>query len=252
MSNCKAVILAGGVGSRIRPYTFVVPKPLLPIGERPIIEITLRWLKCFGIDEVAIALGWRGAIIQSYLGDGSRYGLKIRYVQEEKRLGTVGPLCQLKDWIDGDVFMMNGDIITQLDVSMFLVAHKKANALLSVACKVHETKSPFGVLTVAHNQVVGLREKPTYREIISTGMYVLSPRVLDRIPRDQQYDITDLMKTLIDEGKVVHSHLFEEPWVAIEQTGELVDVAQNREWTTWADSLEHQNLQKLSAVKIEN
>jgi NDP-sugar pyrophosphorylase family protein len=100
--------------------------------------------------------------------------------------------------------------------------------------------------------VVGLREKPTYREIISTGMYVVSPKVLDRIPEGQQYDVTDLMRTLIDEGKVVHSHLFEEPWVAIEQAGELVDVAQNREWTMWADGLEHQNLQKLSEVKIEN
>ena len=247
MENLKAVVLCGGLGSRLRPFTYTVPKPLLPIGERPIIELTLRWLRTQGLTEVGIALGWRGDIIRAYLGDGSQYGLKLHYVQETKALGTAGPLSQLRDWIGtNDTFVMNGDILTQLDLSAFVKCHRANNSNMTIATRYNVQKSPFGVLTLDKhtNVITAITEKPEHKELISTGMYVLSPTALQLIPTGRQFDMPDLLYSFLvqsDRFDHVRAYVFDEPWIAIEQQEQFNKLEQS--WLNWANSLEHQNLQ---------
>lgn len=248
MKDVRAVILAGGLGARLRPYTYAVPKPLLPIGERPIIEITLRWLQTQGITDVAIALGWRGNIVKAFVGDGSQYGLKVNYVQEEKRLGTAGPLSQLLDWAGAsDVFVINGDIMTKLRLADMLKFHKEHQADITVASRYHKTQSPFGVLTVdgkTNGVVRQVDEKPTRLDLVSCGMYILSPVAIATIPVNQRFDIPELIYRFLiqsDRPDHIRTYTFDEPWIAIEQLNELQDIDQS--WLDWADHLEHRAMQ---------
>ena len=230
----KAIVLAGGAGARLRPYTLVLPKPLLPIGESPIIEISLQWLKTFGVTDIAIALGYRGELIKAYLGDGSKHGLKLTYVQENVRLGTAGPLSQLTDWIGKeDVFLMNGDILTQMNLNALVEAHKHHDSWLTVASRVHKTQSIFGVLSVIGGTVTGIAEKPVYTETVSAGMYMVSPRVLDLIPTGTQFDMTDLIMMLLRKCRTVKAHIFNEPWIAVERQDQFETANKDGLWRDW-------------------
>lgn len=248
MNNVKPVILAGGLGSRFRPFTYVVPKPLLPIGERPIIQLTLYWLKSYGFDEVAIALGWRGDLIKAFLGDGSKYGMKIHYVQEEQRMGTAGPLSLLKDWLgQDDLLSINGDLVTKLNLEAFINKHKEERAVMTIASRYHETKLPFGVLeTNFGKRVESVTEKPLISHLVSAGVYLLHPKVIQKLDVDQFMDMTTLIAkwSAID---LVSAYVFDEPWIAIEHMGDF-NSSINGEWTEWANSLEHRILQ-LGATK---
>lgn len=243
MNNVKPVILAGGLGSRLRPYTWVVPKPLLPIGERPIIQCQLMWLRSYGFKEVAIALGYRGDLIKAFVGDGKKYGIKIHYVQEDQRLGTAGPLALLKDWSEGkDLLSINGDLLTQLDLNKFIAWHREVGSSLTVATRMHEIKSPFGVIEVICGATVTkITEKPTIKQLVSAGVYLVSSEVVKSLKSNEHYDMTAVMTSLAGTGKVT-SYLFEEPWTAVEHLGDF-NTAINGEWIQWADSLEHRILQ---------
>lgn len=235
----KVIISAGGLGTRLRPFTFSIPKPLLPIGEHAIIEVCLKWLKHSGVTEVGISLGWRGEYIQSFLGDGEKYGLSITYVQEKERRGTAGHLLGFKDFIgDGPVFMMNGDIITKLNINKMMQFHIETSSPLTVATKVHKTQSSFGVLSLVNTSIVGLSEKPTYREIISCGMYAINKECLDFIPKNRKYDMTELILDLIKRFPITpNSYNIDEDWVAVEQVHELEALAESREWKEWIQTL---------------
>lgn len=250
MNNVKPVILAGGLGSRLRPYTYVVPKPLLPIGEHPIISCQLRWLRNWGFTEVAIALGWRGDLIKAFIGDGSKFGLKIHYVQEDQRLGTAGPLALLKDWAeDKDVLSMNGDLLTKLNLEKFVHEHKRWEASITVATRHHEIHSPFGVLDVDVIDVVKVHEKPIINQLVSAGIYLLSNEVVQDMPT-ASIDMTAVMMAQVYKKKRVLSYLFEEPWVAIEQLGDLQSLGMV--WTDYAHELEVHNQQHVVKAEKEN
>lgn len=252
MNNVKPVILAGGLGSRLRPYTWVVPKPLLPIGERPIIQMTINWLRSYGFKEVAIALGYRGELIQAYLGDGKKFGIEIHYVQEDQRLGTAGPLTLLKDWIeDDDLLSINGDLVTQLNLENFVKAHESND--MTIAARNYEVKLPFGVLKLDENkELSAIDEKPTIHSLVSAGIYLLSPYVIKELDylihldKGNEYcDMTKLITFLLrarQPGAKVAPYVFTEPWIAIEHLGDF-NTAINGEWIQWADSLEHRLLQ---------
>ncbi len=212
------MILAGGGGTRLRPLTFSIPKPLLPVGEKPILEIILSKLKSYGLTDIVIAVGYKSELIKTYFGDGSKFGVNIEYIDEDKPLGTAGPLGILKEKfeIKEPILLMNGDILTKLDFRKMIEFHTKNNADITIGIKEHEYKSPFGVISVDGHEIKKIEEKPTLSFNISTGIYVLSPSMLDTVPKGTVYQMPDLIKDAMDKGKKVIGHMISEYWMAIE------------------------------------
>ncbi|MBC8481933.1 MAG: NTP transferase domain-containing protein, partial [Planctomycetes bacterium] len=159
----KAVVLAGGRGTRLRPLTFSIPKPLLPIAEKPILEIILNNFKKFGITEVIISVGYQSELIKAFCGDGAKFGLSVKYVDEDKPLGTAGPLSLMRDcFSEGEKFvLMNGDIFTQLNFSKMIDYHTNGKYCITVGYRKYEHKLPFGVLELESDKLCGIVEKPS-------------------------------------------------------------------------------------------
>ncbi|MBI4577494.1 MAG: NTP transferase domain-containing protein [Planctomycetes bacterium] len=211
----RAVILAGGLGTRLLPYTTVLPKPLMPVGNRPVLRIVLEQLARSGVEEVTLAVGYLAELIEAYFGDGRRVGLRIRYLREEEPLGTVGALALLEDFHE-DLLVTNGDILTTLDFRAFFEAHRSHGAPASVAITRREVAIDFGVIRSDESgRVTAYEEKPRLSYQVSTGVYAFSPRVLRFIPRGRRFDVPDLMHALVRAGERVHAHSAEHVWLDI-------------------------------------
>ena len=215
----KAVILAGGLGTRLRPLTFAIPKPLLPVGDTPILEIILSRLKQYGICDVILAINYRGTLIETYFGDGSKFDTRIEYLREEQPLGTAGPLMSLKGRFSEPFLVMNGDILTGIDFAKLAAFHTSAGSDLTVAVTQHRHELAFGVVALGGDGVTITRihERPSFSYEISAGIYMLSPSVLDFIPEKGKYDMPDLIARLIKAGRKVSAYHFSEFWLAIER-----------------------------------
>jgi NDP-sugar pyrophosphorylase family protein len=211
----RAVILAGGMGKRLAPYTFVIPKPIVPIGTTPIIEVVLRQLARRGFREITIAVGHMSDIIRAVAGDGSKFGVTIEYSQETKPLGTIGPLT-LIDGLTDDFLVMNADLLTDLDFADLWAFHRSHGGVATVATYVKTTKLELGVLQLDDQQrLVGFEEKPTLRHTVSMGIYVLNRRVLDGIPPNTFFGFDSLMLDLLSKGEPVHAYRFAGRWLDI-------------------------------------
>lgn len=211
----RAVILAGGQGRRLRPYTTVLPKPLMPVSGRPILETIIGRLREAGVTEVTIAVGYLAALIQSYFGDGERFGVRIDYSLETEPLGTAGPLS-LIERPEADFFVMNGDILTDIDLVRFMGAHRERRCIATLATYEKLVPISLGVLELsADANVVGYTEKPTLRYPVSTGMYCFKPSILDHIPRGRYLDLPDLVKALLARGEAIAAHAFDGLWLDI-------------------------------------
>jgi NDP-sugar pyrophosphorylase family protein len=212
----KAVILAGGLGTRLRPYTTVLPKPLMPIGESPILELIIRQLKARGFDEITLAVGHLAELIMAFFNDGSKYGININYSREEKKLGTAGGLGLLKDKLDDDFLVMNGDVLTSLDFSEFLTFHKRSGSKATIALNRRYVDIDFGVVELDSDQKLkGYIEKPRIDYLVSMGVYAFDQSVLEYIPSNEYLDIPDLMKRLLAEGETVNGYIHEGYWLDI-------------------------------------
>jgi len=217
----KAVILAGGQGKRLRPFTSVLPKPLMPIDDRPILDIILNQLHRHGVTEVIIALNYLGSLIQSYV-DASEIGRKmsIRYHWEEKPLGTAGAIGTI-DGLTEPFFVMNGDILTTLDYSAMYRAHMDDDADLTVGTVTPTVQIELGVLKVdAAGHVTGYDEKPKLKYAASMGIYVYSPRILSHIEPGEYLDAPTLVLGLIADGRRVLSHAPDCRWIDMGNSGE--------------------------------
>jgi NDP-sugar pyrophosphorylase family protein len=214
----KAVILAGGLGSRSRPLTFSIPKPLLPVGEKAILQIIIEQLCQAGIRDIILAIGYHAELIQAFCGDGSKFGVSVTYVREDEPLGTAGPLSLIRDRVgaDEDFLLMNGDILTKLDFRAFVDASRRSNSDLMVGYTHHTYRSPFGVLTVADGHVKDIVEKPVQEFAVSAGIYALKGSTLAWIPDKQFFTVPDLMRKLNAEGKNVGAYFIKECWVGLE------------------------------------
>lgn len=214
----KALILAGGLGTRLRPLTFSIPKPLLPVGERPLLQIVIEQLRGFGIDEVVLATGYQADLIRAFAGDGSRFGVTVDYVHEEQALGTAGPLSLLKGRLDDDelLLMMNGDILTKLDFSRLLAFSRETANDLTTCYTTYTYESPFGVLTVEDEQITGIVEKPSVEYAISAGIYVLNKRAVELVPDETFYTMPELMTALISARRRVGAFRIDEFWIGLE------------------------------------
>ena len=208
----KAVVLAGGKGTRLVPYTQILPKPLMPIGNLPILEVLVRQMKRAGIDEIVITVGHLAELLRSYFKDGSRYGVKISYSMEEQPLGTAGPLS-LIDGLDETFLVTNGDVLTTLQIADLVAFHQENKAAATIAMHTREVKIDFGVIQVnGSNEVVGYIEKPSYDYAVSMGVYVFDPRVLAHVPYNQYLDFPDLVLKLLAAGEKVLGYPYSGYW----------------------------------------
>lgn len=213
--NMKVVILAGGEGRRLRPYTYVFPKPLLPIGDQPILGIILERLKKQGIKEAILATNYKDYLIRTFFGDGSDNDMKISYSKEEIFLGTAGPLKSLEEKLKEDFFVMNGDLLTGINVSEVFDFHKQNANDVTIVTKNVKTPINYGIIKNKDGFVTKWIEKPDVTSEISTGMYMLSPRVLKYIPQGKFFNMNDLVETVLkDRGKVLR-FLYEGEWIDI-------------------------------------
>jgi NDP-mannose synthase len=212
----KAIVLAGGKGTRLLPYTALIPKPLMPIGEMTIVEILLRQLAFFGADDVTMCTGHQAALIEAVLGDGTRYGVRIRYLREEQPLGTIGPLRAMADELPEHFLVMNGDILSDLDFAALHEAASKTNAPLTVATFERPLKIDLGVLELdAEGVVTGFREKPTVPFWVSMGIYAMSREVLRFVPRDEPFGFDQLMHALLAARVPIQTYPFRGHWLDI-------------------------------------
>jgi NDP-mannose synthase len=214
----RAVILAGGLGTRLRPYTTVLPKPLMPIGDRPILDIVIRQLAAAGFERVTIATGYLAELIEAFFGDGSRHGVPIDYFREDEPLGTVGALS-LIDGLDEDFLVMNGDILTDLDYRALLDSHREGGQAATIAARSREVQVSLGVMLFDAQddptRVTGYVEKPSYAYEVSMGVYSFAPRVREFIRPGDRVDFPDLILRLIDAGETVRAWRSEDHWFDI-------------------------------------
>jgi NDP-sugar pyrophosphorylase family protein len=208
----KAVILAGGKGSRLAPYTKVIPKPLMPIGDMPIMEVLLHQIKRAGVDEVILSVGHMSSLLRAFFQAGEQFGTRIRYSYEKTPLGTAGPLA-LVDGLEDTFLVMNGDVLTTLDFNELLNFHRESKALVTIAMHNRQVKIDLGVLQLnSGHEVTGYIEKPTYDFQVSMGVYVFEPAVLKYIPPGQYFDFPTLILRLLEAGERVVGFPFGGYW----------------------------------------
>jgi dTDP-glucose pyrophosphorylase/CBS domain-containing protein len=214
------VILAGGQGVRLRPLTQELPKPMLPVAGRPILERLILHLMGCGLFRFYLAVHYMADVIEGYFGDGSRFGCSIEYLREEQPLGTGGALSLLPQG-ELPVLVMNGDLVTQLDADALLSYHDRHGFWATFGVRPYSVEIPFGVARVVEGRLVDLQEKPTEQMLINAGAYVLSPQALQLVPRGRPFPITDLFAQLLQDGHAVGAHLIEEEWADIGRHEEL-------------------------------
>lgn len=211
----RAIILAGGKGTRLAPYTTVLPKPLMPIGEMPILEIVIRQLEKHGFNDLTLAVGYLAELLMAYCGDGSKFNVKLGYSREEQPLGTAGPIALVPD-LNETFLVMNGDLLTSIDYSAMLKYHHERGALATIACHQRDVTIDLGVIEIGpDNWVANYIEKPTYHYAVSMGIYIFEPAVLQYIPPNQHFDLPELVMRLMKEGLPVNVYNFDGYWLDI-------------------------------------
>ena len=210
----KAIVLAGGKGTRLAPYTTVLPKPLMPIGDMPILDVVLRQLAAAGFDRITLAVGYLAELLMAYCGDGSRYGVELTYSREEAPLGTAGPIALVPD-IDETFLVMNGDLLTTLDYRSMLAHHASRGQIATVATIEREVVIDLGVIEAEDDRVTAYREKPRFSYAVSAGIYLFEPEILEHIPRGERFDLPDLILRLLDRGLTVGRFASTGQWLDI-------------------------------------
>jgi len=229
----KAVVLAGGRGTRLAPYTSILPKPLMPIGERAILEIVVDQLRRCGFTDVTFSVGYLSHLIRAVFDCRADDGVDIKYVQEESALGTAAPL-RLIDGLDDSFILMNGDVLTTLDYAEFLRHHRTHENVLTVATRRRTIKIDYGVLYLdddGRGRVRAWAEKPEVPSIVSMGIYALEPEAVDYIPDEQYFDLPDLVQALLAAGEPVGVYSYDGLWFDIGRQDDYEAAV-----TAWADA----------------
>jgi len=222
----KAIVLAGGKGTRLAPYTHILPKPLMPIDDMPILEVLLRQMKRAGVNHVVLTVGHLSSLLRAYFGTGEQWGLNISYSYEDKPLGTAGPIA-LVQGLDKTFLVTNGDVLTTLNLKKLIAFHKQKGGIATIAAHQRQVKIDLGVIQWdGDDRVSGYIEKPTTDYTVSMGMYIFEPRVLDYIPVGQYLDFPDLILKLLANGEKVCGYTFDGYWMDL---GRPDDYAQANE-----------------------
>jgi NDP-sugar pyrophosphorylase family protein len=211
----RAVILAGGRGTRLYPYTITFPKPLMPIGDVPILEVIIRQLRHYGIGDLTLAVGHLAELIMAYFGDGSRFGVHIEYSKEDQPLGTAGPLALIPR-LDETFMVMNGDVLTTLDYRELLDYHRSHGGAATIASHKRDARIDLGVIEADEGgRVTAYIEKPTYHYLVSMGIYVFEPSVLRHVEPGQRLDFPELVWRLLEAGDRVQVYPYDGYWLDI-------------------------------------
>lgn len=214
----RAVVMAGGAGTRLSPLTDHTPKPMLPVGDRPLMEIILDHLKQAGVRRVSLSTHRYAEQIESHFKDGADFGLEVSYLEEERPLGTAGALAAIADASDTDTLLvMNGDILTHIDFRAMMRFHREHQADLTVAVRQYEFEVPYGVVECAREEaiVTGVVEKPVYKFFVNAGIYLIEPAMCRYVPGGERFDMTDLIARLLADGRTVVSFPIREYWLDI-------------------------------------
>ena len=208
----KAVVLAGGKGTRLAPYTKILPKPLMPVSDMPILEVLIRQMKRCGIEEIVLTVGHLSELLRSFFQDGSRFGVGIRYSLEEEPLGTAGPLAMVEG-LDDTFLVTNGDVLTNLDFNALVEFHKMQKASATIAMHQRSIHIDLGVIECNGSyEIENYIEKPTLEYTVSMGVYVFEPEVIRHIPRRSYMDFPDLVLSLLENGEKVVGFPFDGYW----------------------------------------
>lgn len=211
-----AVLMAGGEGKRLRPLTENTPKPLLKVGEKPIIEYNIDRLANVGIENMYLSINYLGEQLEAYFGDGSSKNIKIDYLREQKPLGTIGSVLLVEEFQHDDILVMNSDLLTNIDFADFYKTFKDSNADMAVAATSYHVDVPYAVLETDDNQnVKTLKEKPRYTYFSNAGIYIIKKKLLSMIPEGEFYDITDLMEKVIEMDQKLVTYPINGYWLDI-------------------------------------
>jgi len=219
--DTKVVLMAGGLGTRLRPMTETVPKPMLPIGDRPILELILHNFIDQGFHDFTIALNYKGDIIRKHFGDGSRFNASIEYVEETKRMGTAGALSLLPTRPEKPFIVMNGDLLTAIPFNALMRFHEETEAMGTMCARDYQMQVPYGVIEVEDTALRRIVEKPTYSYFVSAGIYVLSPNALDLVSTDEFLDMPTLFERIMSGGEKSSVFPIQEYWVDIGRPEDL-------------------------------
>lgn len=211
----KVILMVGGLGTRLRPLTNDVPKPMLDVGNKPILHTIVENFAKYGYTDIIMCVNYKSEIIKEYFGDGDKFGVKIEYVLESQRMGTAGALSLLQKRPKDDFFVMNGDLLTNVNFEYLHEYHKDSNALASICIRKYEMQVPYGVVNVRANKVTSIEEKPTQSFFVSAGIYMFSPIVLDFIPKGVFYDMPTLFSELLKHDFPIHPFPIREYWLDI-------------------------------------
>ena len=211
----KVILMVGGLGTRLRPLTNDVPKPMLDVGNKPILHTIVENFAKYGYTDIIMCVNYKSEIIKEYFGNGDKFGVKIEYVLENQRMGTAGALGLLQKRPKDDFFVMNGDLLTNVNFEYLHEYHKDSNALASICIRKYEMQVPYGVVNVRANKVTSIEEKPTQSFFVSAGIYMFSPIVLDFIPKGVFYDMPTLFSELLKQDFAVYPFFIREYWLDI-------------------------------------
>ena len=211
----KVVLMVGGLGTRLRPLTEHTPKPMLKVGNKPILETIIVNFKKHGFTNIILCVSYKAEMIEAYFKDGSDFGVNIEYVHENKRMGTAGALSLIKSNLDEPFFVMNGDLLTDINFENMMDYHLSNHSVATMGVREYDFQVPYGVVNVEGQNILNIEEKPVHKFFVSAGIYVLSSAILQYIPKNEFYDMPTLFEKVIEEKKKSISFLIHEYWLDI-------------------------------------
>jgi len=213
--NNSVILMVGGLGARLRPLTDKIPKPMLKVGDKPILEIIIEGFKQYGYTNFILSVNYKKEMIQNYFQSGEAFGVNITYIEETKRMGTAGALSMLPERPTKPVFVMNGDLLTQVNFDQLMQFHKEQQAVATMCVREYEYQIPYGVIKTEGANLVSIHEKPIHKNFVNAGIYVLNPEAFNYIPKDVYFDMPTLFETIIADNKAATIFPIREYWLDI-------------------------------------
>ena len=215
------VLMAGGFGTRLRPLTEHTPKPMLHVGDKPILETIINNFKKHGFTNIIISVSYKASVIENYFKDGKNFGVNIEYIHEDKQMGTAGALSLIKEKLDDTFLVMNGDLLTNINFENMFEYHKQNSSQATMGVREYDFQVPYGVVNIKDNKITSIKEKPIHSFYVSGGIYILEPEVLKFIPQDKFYDMPTLFEEVIENGLNCSSFPISEYWLDIGRIDEF-------------------------------